>query len=381
MLKIFYVIDSFAIGGAETQLLELLRRLDRANYETAVCPVWTLGAMEEEYRHTRTQIVKVHKKSHLDLTFAWRLARRMREFRPHIVHAWLYTGNLWGHMAAALARVPVVILSHRTAQRNGLLPGYVSWGHALAHILAGRVDVFIANSQAGLMVHGVPGRKFAKRVQVIYNGIDLLRFHPDGRLACRWENHQALGLSPETLVIGTIGRLAPEKRFDLLFRALSFLFKTGYNFATVLVGDGPMKAELKSLAGELNLQDRVIFLGQRRDIPQLLSLVDIFVLPSDCEGFPNVLLEAMAMAKPVVATRVGGTSELVEEGITGLLVEAGNPRLLADAIARLIDNPQMATAMGLRGRQQVEQAFNLDHMVAQTTSLYRDLLREKGILA
>jgi glycosyltransferase involved in cell wall biosynthesis len=379
MIKIFYVIDSFAMGGAQRQLLELLRGLNRTRYEAAVGTVWPLMDLEEEYRETGVQVYTIHKHCHWDISFSWRLARQMKAFRPHIVHAWLSTGNLWGHVAASLARVPVVLLSLRNIVKPGAEPGYYSWVHSAIHHLAGPVDAIIANSRTQLENPGVPGWKNSGKLQVIYNGVDLRRFNLKHAPAWKDKLRRELGLSSNTLVVGTIGRLAPQKRQDRFLKAVRYLVDSGYDLVAVLTGEGPLRAELEGLAARLQLQDRIFFLGARQDIPELLAWFDIFVLPSDWEGFPNVILEAMAMGRPVVATDVGGVAELVLRGKTGLLLDADEPSLLAEAIKKLIDNPNLAQQMGEAGRRRAEEKFSLGRMVEQTTGLYQDLLPGKGL--
>jgi glycosyltransferase involved in cell wall biosynthesis len=145
-----------------------------------------------------------------------------------------------------------------------------------------------------------------------------------------------------------------------------------------LIGDGPEAGSLAALSRQLGLQEAVRFLGTRSDIPQLLSLLDVVALPSLEEGFPNVVLEAMAAGKPVVATRVGGTPEAVIHRETGLLVPPKDPRALADAILEVLDDPQRANAMGQAGRERVRKAFDLSRMVQEIEALYEELIAAHG---
>lgn len=376
MIKIFYVIDSFDMGGAQRQLLEVMRRLDPRRYQAVVCPLWPLMALEADYQQTSWPIIRVHKRTQLDVSVVWRLARAMRAFRPHIAHTWLFTGNLWGRMAAALARVPGVIASERTVVPKGRSRPDESFVNG---ILAGVTDIVTANSQEGLrklkFISGItpPARK------VIYNGVDLQHFNSRRVQSTTSELKKSLGIAPDSLILGNIGRLTEQKGQDVLLQATRLLVHSGKNLQVVIVGGGPRRQDLDNLAENLGLRGSVLFLGPRSDIPQLLSLFDIFVLPSRWEGFPNVVLEAMAMAKPVVATDVAGVSELVEHGVTGLLVEAEKPEALAQDLLRLMDNPGLAAQMGAAGRQRVERQFSVERMVAKTTALYDDLLRQKGI--
>ena len=371
MIRIFYVIDSFEFGGAQRQLLELIRGLDPKRYEVAVCPLWPVRGFQSEFLETGARIIDTQKMAHLDVTIAWRLARRMRCFRPHIVHSWLFTGNFWGRLAAALARVPVVIASERNVVPDNFLPTYEAW---LNYALANKTDVMIHNSQAGFDRDAVSNLK-----RLIYNGVDLQRF--DARRSVSWSEEQrnSLGLDPDLLVVGTIGRLATQKGQKNFLHALRLLREDGLKLQGVVVGEGPLQADLEALADELGLRQEVSFLGARKDIPEILSLFDIFVLPSLWEGFPNVILEAMAMAKPVVATKVAGVVEVVVDGVTGCLVDPGDLPRLAEAIGRLSRDPGLIARMGQDGRKRVEAKFCLERMVAETTALYQELIGLKGI--
>jgi glycosyltransferase involved in cell wall biosynthesis len=376
MIKIFYVIDSFDMGGAQRQLLEVMRGLNPRRYQAVVCPLWPLMALEADYQQTGWPIIRVHKRSQLDVSVIWRLAREMRAFRPHLVHTWLFTGNLWGRLAAALARVPGVIASERT-----VVPKEKSRqdGSFFNCILAGVSDIITANSQEGLREIQFVSGITAPALKVIYNGVDLEHFNNRRVQSTTSELRKSLGIESDSLILGNIGRLTEQKGQDVLLQAARLLVHGGKNLKVVIVGGGPRRQELDNLAEKLGLHGSVLFLGPRSDIPQLLSLFDIFVLPSRWEGFPNVVLEAMAMAKAVVATDVAGVSELVEHEVTGLLVKSGDPHHLAQAIRRLMDAPALAAQMGVAGRQRVERHFSVEGMVAETTNLYDDLLRQKGI--
>jgi glycosyltransferase involved in cell wall biosynthesis len=376
MIRIFYVIDSFDIGGAQRQLLELMRRLDRRRYQAVVCPLWPLMALEADYQQTGWPIIRTHKKAHLDISVAWRLAREMRAFRPHIVHTFLFTGNLWGRLAAALARPQAVISTQMSVMPKAKRLPYAA---LVNQVLAGITDVVTFDSRRGQREYGLAGIMSQPLLKVIHNGADLQMFEPSGFQAAISDFRRSLGIEENLFILGNIARLTEQKGQEVLLQAVSLLGRNGRNLKVVLVGGGPRRGELESLADRLGISDHVLFLGPRHDLPELLSLFDIFVLSSLWESLPVIILEAMAMGKPVVATDVAGVSEVVEHGVTGLLVEAGNPQLLAQAILKLMDNPELAAQMGLAGRQRVERDFSVERMVAETTALYDDLLRQKGI--
>ena len=177
------------------------------------------------------------------------------------------------------------------------------------------------------------------------------------------------------MLVGTVARLNPVKRLDILLQAMMAL----RDVHTVIVGDGPERAQLRTVSERSGLADRAHFAGQQRDVRTWLAALDVFVLSSDWEGMSNALLEAMAAGLPVVTTAVGGTPEVVVDGETGLLVPPRDPAALAEAIATFLHNSDRRCIMGRAGTERVRQCFSLERMVQQTQTLYEHLLEAKGI--
>jgi len=211
----------------------------------------------------------------------------------------------------------------------------------------------------------------AARLALIYNGVDTRLFCPDLEARAHWRKE--LGLGEREPVIISVGRLAPEKDYGLLLEALAATRDLGPEAKLVLVGDGAERTTLQDEAAELGLQQRVRFVGRQRDVPGLLSAADLFALSSLSEGIPMALLEAMACGLPVVALRVGGTPELVEDGRSGLLVGGRKPEDLAEAISRILTERDTARAMGVAGQRRVAERFSLESMLEGYGALYREL--------
>jgi glycosyltransferase involved in cell wall biosynthesis len=216
----------------------------------------------------------------------------------------------------------------------------------------------------------------AEKVVTIRNGIDADAFIPTRPPALVLKD---LNLGNEDRRIGLAARMTPQKGHLVLLQALRLMSQRFSNLRCLLIGDGPLRPSLERYAGELGVAGQCVFTGIRSDIADLLSVVEVVVLPSHSEGLPFVLLEAMALAKPVVATRVGGNPEVVEDGKTGLLVPPGDPKALAEAIAFLLDHPDDAACMGKRGRERVVGRFGLDRMIKALEQLYLELLDRAGI--
>lgn len=295
----------------------------------------------------------------------FRLAAELRRVRARIVHAYLAQANVVGAVAARVAGVPVTLVSKRGLHRY---PRVIDrWGCRLANRLADRVVVNAEAVRAHVeRVERCPGRK----IVVVPNGIDLRRVPcaPAGREARFGHRH----------VVGTVGRLAREKgQADLLAaapRVRAVVPDTGF----VLVGDGPVWADLERQARALGIDDAVHFLGARSDGPHVLPSLDVFVQPSHLEGMSNSLLEALAAGRPVVATDVGGTREVITDDVTGVLVEARRPDALARAVVGLLQDSERRRRLGAAGRAHVESQFTARSMFERYSALYRELLADKA---
>ena len=216
------------------------------------------------------------------------------------------------------------------------------------------------------------GARFGNdKVTCIHNAIDVDRVRVTRDLR---ELRRELGLDPHDFVIGAVGRLMPVKGVEIFLQAARMLKDRGRSAKFLVAGDGPLASALQSLAREIGLADDVRFLGHRKDSHDILGLLDLFVLPSLSEGIPLVLLEALALSRPVVATNVGGIPEVVEDGRSGVLVPAGRPDELARGCLTVMDDPALAQRLGQAGRVRVEDAFSADAMAEKVTHIYRTLV-------
>jgi len=240
----------------------------------------------------------------------------------------------------------IIVIRHQTNR----LKKITCW------LLATQVDRVVAVSGAvadSLIAGGVPFEK----IEVVHNAINIERFDPlsvDGNGV-----RKELGIGENDIVIGTAGRLCPEKGVTELLHAANSLIQEKRPIKLIFAGDGPSKSELMKEAKRLSIHDRVIFLGLRKDMERIYAAIDIFVLPSTCrEAFGMALIEAMAMKKPVVATEVGGIPEIVRDGVDGILVSPGDPNAIAAAVARLIDDRDLSGKIAREGQKTVERRFS-----------------------
>lgn len=360
-LRIAQVIPSFRLGGTESVMVQLLHRFDD-RVEHLVLTPGASGPLAERFPR-RVHAVALGDDHRPDRWNAVRMARVFRRFRPDIVHTRNWT-CIDAVVGARLAGVPVVI--HGEHGREATDPdGHDSGRRRIRRWLAPMVTRFVAVSRdlARWLVEdvGVPARK----VTQIYNGVDTSRFAPGDRQQAR----AAARLPGEPVLVGIVGRLDPVKDHVGLIGAFARVAR-GRRVGLVIVGDGPSRPELESHILAAGLADQAWCLGERDDVPTILRALDCFVLSSVGEGISNAILEAMATGLPLVATRVGGNGELVDDGVTGTLVPARAPGALAAALERYADSPALRRAHGEAGRARVLANFSLDAMLAGYHALY-----------
>jgi glycosyltransferase involved in cell wall biosynthesis len=345
--------------GGEQQVLYLTRCLHtRGHHSVVVCPPHSM--LYQRSQEAGLPIEALRMRHELDLVAAWQLGRYLRRQHVEILHMHTPHAHMIGLLACKLAPTVRLVVS----RRSDFAPGH-NWlsRYKYAHPGVQYVTVSEAVRQV-LIASGVP----AQRVQTVYSGIDLHR--------CV-EIPAAPPLFPAgTRVIGTVGHLAGQKGHRYLLEAIALLTREEPRLGVVIAGDGALRADLEAQAAALGITAHVCFTGFRRDILALMQSFEIFVFSSYLEGLGTAILDAMALGKPVVATRAGGIPEAVQEGITGLLVPPRDPRALADAVRYLLCHPEHAQTFGRAGRQRVEQYFAVERMVCHTLQVYAQVLSD-----
>jgi sugar transferase (PEP-CTERM/EpsH1 system associated) len=364
--RIVQVIPSLRVGGLESVAARLVQHLAPLAEQAVVTPTG-VGPLIERVP-AGVSVFPMGETHRPDRWNAVRMARLFRTLRPDIVHTRNWT-CIDAVIGARLAGVPVVI--HGEHGREAADPeGRNRRRQQVRRFLSPFVTEFVTVSRdlARWLVEQV--RVPARKVRTIYNGVDTERYAPGDRAAAR----QALGLPADWAVAGTVGRLDPVKDQVGLIRAFARSSSVAAHrgrSALVIVGDGPSRRQLEATVAELGLGESVRLLGERSDVPLVLRALDVFVLSSIGEGISNAILEAMATGLPVIATRVGGNSELVREGLTGCLIEPRRPEALAAALTAYFDDPPRARALGAAGRARAGEDFGLDRMLAGYVALYR----------
>ena len=370
-ISVCHLLPALPAHGAEQLLLDIVRHTDRDRVTLSVCLISGLGPLVGEFEALGIPVTFLPKKSRKDLSIIFRLAAFWKKNRFDIVHTHLFTADLWGRMAGLLSRVAIVSTSHTTSDPNiGRL------GRLLDRVLDRRNDAVICVSDAVRRYRISEAGFDPDKLHLIENGIDLDRFR---KTASRAEMEARLGLPPGRRWAIIVGRLVPLKGHRFLLEALALLTKGHSSMADIgllIAGDGEEEESLRDQASALGLSERVFFLGLRRDIPDLLGLSEVLVLPSSREGLPIVLLEAMAAGRPVVVTAVGGIPEVVVEGKTGFFVTQ-EPASIAAALRRIFENPEGARVLGANARQLIEERFDIKRVARRYEDLYRNLLAKR----
>jgi glycosyltransferase involved in cell wall biosynthesis len=367
-IRLLFVLTSPVRGGVEEVVLALLRRLDPGEFQLAVAaPRPLLDAFGADLDHVRVDTEAVAAESLRQHREVGRLSRFMARWRPDVVNAHLFRSTA---IAAPVARwhgARVVETYHgREGWRQGRAPL-----RFLPDRLVGRLlDRVIAVSDAArAFLIGTKGYR-PDTITVVPNGRDLSVFRP-GR--ARHAVRKELGLDRTVPLVGVVGRLEPQKGHAYLLDAWPAVTRDFPDARLLLVGDGSLRGALEERAHARGIAASVLFAGFRADVPRVLDAVDVLCLPSLYEGMPLTAIEASAMARPVVATAVDGTPEVVREGHTGRLVPPADPPALARALGELLRDPDGARRMGQAGRDWVLARFGLDRQVEATARVYRSV--------
>jgi glycosyltransferase involved in cell wall biosynthesis len=365
-VRVCFMIDELSTAGTETQLIALIRNLDRRRVRPYLCLLRGTAERSRALEPDDCPVLRLGARSlclPAIVSRVWRLARFLRRECIDVVQTYFPESTYVGVPVAWLAGVPHVL---RT--RNNLGYWMTPWHRRLGHLCNALSDGLVANCDACREAVIADEGIARERVVVLENGVDLSRFP----------------LSPDTpstsRQVGVTANLRPVKGLDLFVRAAAEVAVRHPDVSFHVAGEGPLRGELIRLAGDLDLGDRFVLRGNVADVPGFLRGIEIAVLPSLSEGMSNALLEYMAAGRAVVATAVGGNLRLVEDGVTGLLVPPNDPPRLAGAIGRLLEDSALARRLGVAARRRVEESYGRAAMVRRFEEFYLSLVggRRRG---
>ena len=358
------LVLSLSPGGTERLVIEICRRLG-PSVDSTVCCLDKAGEWAPQLTGAGVPVFALERRPGFHPSLALRVARLIDRHEIDVVHCHHYSPFVYGALAKVLTglkrRVRLVFTEHGRLS-NAPPSAKRRWVNPLLAMVPGQVCAVSADLKRHMVAEGFP----PDRIHVLYNGIDPGELPgEDERLRAR----TALGIPRDAYVVGAAGRLDPVKNLPALVDAHAAVAQHKPGARLVIIGSGPMQAELESQARARGIADAVHFTGYRADVRALMAACDSYVNCSTYEGVSLTILEAMAAGLPVVATRVGGNPEVVVDGETGVLVPIGSPALTEELIA-LAGNPLRRRALGGAGRQRVVRQFSIERMVEEYRQAY-----------
>jgi glycosyltransferase involved in cell wall biosynthesis len=361
-VRVVEVLATGTAGGAQEHVYTLLSRLDRGRYIPSVVSL-SSGAAARRIAGLEIPVLVLDEPD--DAVAVGALTAHLADVRPDVIHNHMYRAELVGTRAAialgviGVRRPYVVSTVHSSRVRE-------PQDREELRRLTPRMDRLIAVSRAMVEKIEDEGRVGAP-VDLVYNGVDLHRYdHQEPCCTLREE----YGMPPDASIVGVVARLEHEKGHRTLLEAWPRVLAQVPDAYLLVVGEGHLRADLEQLAADLGIADRVVFVGRRDDIPAVTAALDVAVLPSYREAQGIVVLEAMALSRPIVATRVGGIPEMIEDGVSGLLVPPHDAPALAAAIARLLVDHPLADTIARRGHDVVHDRFSVEFMVRAIEDMY-----------
>lgn len=365
-IRILHIIPTLVRGGAEKQLTGLATRLPQPEFDVHVAVLTLAGPYEEILREHGIEVTFIGKKWKVDPAAYWRLKRFICELKPDLVHTWIFAANCYGRAAALAAGVRHVIAGERCVDL------WKVW-HELAidRYLARRTSRIVTNSTGVRDFYVSRGLPFEKFV-IIPNGIEP---QTNTNYISRDDLLRELRLPADARLIGAVGRLWPQKRYKDLIWAAELLKAARSNTHLLIIGEGPQREILRDFVEDVQVEDRVHLLGERRDVPRLLPHLDCFWLGSGYEGQSNALMEAMLAGVPAVATDIPGNRDLIVPDQSGFLVPLGDAGQFARKTNLILEDRNLASCMGQAARQRMSTEFSIEKMIDRHVELYHGVVQ------
>ncbi len=392
-IKTFHIITRLDKGGSADSTLLTTLLLDHNKYEVFLAHGLTLesdmsseesNAVEQSLDLARSKGVKLLTIPSLvrrisiinDIRALYNIYRILKRIRPHIVHTHTSKAGALGRLAAYLARTPIIVHTPHGHVFNDYYGPFMTMLFVLAERnLSFVTDKIIAITEQEREEHLAVGVSSKEKYAIIHSGVAL-----DWLMNASFEidsGKRKFGIPQDCNVVGVVGRLVPIKGHKYLVTAAKKIIEKSRNTVFVFVGDGHLQSELEEQAESIGIRNNIIFTGWRKNVPEIICLFDMLVLPSLNEGMGRVLIEGMALGKPIVASNVGGIINIVKNGENGILLPPKDPNALEDAILQLINNRDLAEKMGKKGRAMVLPEFSSSFMAKRTDDLYQSLLNNK----
>jgi glycosyltransferase involved in cell wall biosynthesis len=369
---VLHLIDSTGMYGAEAVVLDLMAEQKRKGIVPILGSIGETDIQDKEIEKIAEQrsleVKKFRMKNGLNILGAMRIARFASNNKMDLIHCHGYKPNiLMGLIPKRVRRVPYLVTMHGWTTTNSFSKmGVYSW---LDAIMVKRADMAVVVSQS--MMNHPKVRAIGLKTIVIHNGV---RSPADDDSNISSEKHFLNGFKPKGMIIGAVGRLAPEKGFEVLIEAVAELAREGYNVSLVIIGEGRERQKLEDLSYKRGIADRVLLAGYHHHVNRQLNYFDVFVLSSLSEGLPITLLEAMEAGLPIIATSVGGVPEALDNGKCGLLVSRGSSHEIAKAFMKLYESPDLRYRLGNLAKKRVRNEFTVEKMALEYLKIYEKIL-------
>lgn len=376
-IRIHYLITDSNFGGTEASVGRLARGMMQRGYQISICSIKKPGYMAEEFKRQGMEFYSLNLPSNINWDypfflffglFRWR--KILKREMPDIIHSFLFQSNLLASISsfpwAKVGSKKAVISSVRCINRDKS-----RWRIFLDRWALGKSKVILAVSRAVRLTYLEREKIQPAQIRVVYHGVERIFFEDR---TDKLDLREKLGIQKQEYLIGTVARLHKDKGIVTLLESMALVVRSVPHIRLLIIGNGPEKDRLLKMARGLGIMNHVIFTGfQSHVIPWMASL-DIFCLTSEEEGLPQSLLEAMALGKPVVVTRVGGVTEIINDPMCGILIPPGDPKALSNAVIDLLHRPEKAKKMGKAGRERIKRDFLLEHTLDQMEDIYRACL-------
>jgi len=371
--RILFVIDGMEFGGGERGFAQIINGLPESRYETFLAS----GSQETFHHAVSNSPVQRHPvdfSNRCNPAILLKLIKIIKDNQIAIVHGQGARAEFFARLASGFSRKTMYVSTvQMPVEGYDVGPMKMLLYRAFDRFSERFVDRFLVVSsvlaQTMIQGHGIPQEKVVK----IYNGIETDYYKPHDQEEGRRRVRQEYSVNDSEVLIGSLGRLVWQKGFEYFIHAMPILIRDLPEAKFLIVGEGPLRQELEGQTRSLGIQDRLVFTGHRNDIRDMMAAMDIIVIPSLLEGFPMITLEAMAMEKPIVTTSIDGIMEQIRDGREGLLIAPKSPPALAQAVKRLVDNPDYARSLGINARAKVVRDFSVHKMIAETIKVYETL--------
>ncbi|MBI5467151.1 MAG: glycosyltransferase [Candidatus Kerfeldbacteria bacterium] len=364
---LFHLITGFNVGGAERMLSRVLPRLDR--YHHVLVSLRGDGPMGEVYRQAGLTTEFLNMAHPLDLRAWWKFRDLVVRYRPAVLTTYLIHADLVGRIFGHLAGIPIIVSSLRASLRGYNTGGILRW----VKLFDGWVTHHIAVSEEVRRFYVEDLHFRAETFTVVTNGLPVNEWTTTLAAETRDQLRQSIGLPPEAFIIGTVSQLRPEKAVDRLVAPVQRLRESTPPIHCLIIGDGKEEEKIRRQAQEAGVAERMHFLGNRKDVKEVLKLLDIFILPSLFEGMSNALLEAMAAGRTIMVTDTPENREVITPE-TGVLLDTGNADLMAQTISALQQDVHRRETLAATARRRFEEHFALEKKIEQLDRLYQSLI-------